>query len=183
MPLSLPQHWVPCPLQYLDNFESHTYQLQVAQPSFIKYFELDTRPDATSLISTANGLFQAGAFFGALMITPVAENFGRKMAITVPAILVLISGALLAGSVKISMFLVFRFVAGAGSWMLLGSVPIWMTEVVPPKNRGLLVDIHSAALLLGYCSSSWAGFGFSHYDSVSPSIHVVPRLLGTSRLY
>jgi MFS family permease len=110
-----------------------------------------------------NGLFQAGSFFGALLINFVGDRWGRKMAITVPSVLVLISGACLGGAANIAMFLVFRFVSGMGSWMLLGAVPVWMTEIVPPRNRWLLVDIHSAALLTGYFLATWAGFGFYHY--------------------
>lgn len=34
-----------------------------------------------------------------------------------------------------------------------------MNEVVPPKNRGVLVDIHGAALLFGYMLATWIGFG------------------------
>ncbi|KAK6373317.1 hypothetical protein LTS17_008337 [Exophiala oligosperma] len=136
----------------------------LAQPTFIEYFELATRSDATSLISTMNGLFQAGAFVGALLINPVGDHWGRKWAIAFPAILVLISGALLAGSVNIAMFLVFRFVAGVGSWMLLGSIPMWMTEVAPPKNRGALVNIHGASLLFGYTFACWVGYGFYFVD-------------------
>lgn len=90
------------------------------------YFELATRPDANNLIGVMNGLFQAGAFFGALCISWVADRFGRKMAIIVPAILVVISGALLAGSVNIGMFIAFRFVSGMGSFWLLGSIPVWV---------------------------------------------------------
>lgn len=33
----------------------------LAQPSFLTYFELDTRSDATSLISTMNGLYQVSS--------------------------------------------------------------------------------------------------------------------------
>jgi MFS family permease len=122
----------------------------LGQPSFVEYFELETRSNGTSLISAMNGLFQAGAFFGALCISYVGDRWGRKMSITIPAVLVAISGALLAGSVHIGMFLTFRFFSGMGSFWLLGAIPVWMTEIVPPKNRGLLVDIHSCALLLGY---------------------------------
>ena len=100
-----------------------------AQPSFLAYFELDTRPDALSLISTMNGLFQAGAFCGSIGINVVADRFGRKMSIIIPSILVLISGACLAGSVNVGMFIAFRFFSGMGSWWLLGSVPVWMSEV------------------------------------------------------
>lgn len=118
-----------------------------------------------------NGLFQAGAFFGALCISWVADRFGRKMAIIVPALLVILSGALLAGSVNIGMFIAFRFFSGMGSFWLLGSVPVWMTEIVPPKHRGLLVDIHSAALLSGYAFASWSGYGFFHLHTENVSYY------------
>lgn len=114
-----------------------------------------------------NGIFQAGAFFGALCISLVADRLGRKIAIAIPAALVVVSGACLAGSVNIGMFIAFRFFNGMGSFWLLGSVPVWMTEIVPPRHRGLLVDVHSAALLFGYSLASWTGFGFSHLSSVS----------------
>ncbi|OAA60210.1 General substrate transporter [Niveomyces insectorum RCEF 264] len=137
----------------------------LAQPTFVSYFELETRPNATSLLSAMNGLFQAGAFFGALCISWVADRYGRKMSITVAALLVIFSGALLAGSAHIAMFLTFRFFAGMGSFWLLGAIPVWMTEIVPPRNRGLLVDIHSASLLFGYTWAAWMGFAFYHLSS------------------
>jgi MFS family permease len=107
-----------------------------------------------------NGLFQAGAFCGALGINIVADRWGRKMSIIVPSVLVLISGACLAGSVKVGMFITFRFFSGMGSWWLLGAVPVWMSEATPPQNRGVLVDCHSMALLFGYFLASWVGVGF-----------------------
>lgn len=134
--------------------------MSTAQPSFLKYFELDTISDALSLISTMNGLFQADAFFGSIGIDIVADRWGRKMSIIVPSFLVLISGACLAGSRNVGMFIAFRFSSGMESWWLLGSIPIWMSEVTPSKNRGVLVDCHSAVLLFGYCAASWVGAGF-----------------------
>jgi MFS family permease len=138
----------------------------LAQDSFYDYFALKTRPDGTGLLSAMNGLFQAGAFFGALCISWVGDRWGRKWSITIPAMLVVLSGALLAGSVHIGMFLAFRFFSGMGSFWLLGAIPVWMTEIVPPRNRGLLVDIHSAALLFGYALASWCGFGFFHVKTI-----------------
>ncbi|CAK7199700.1 hypothetical protein SEUCBS139899_002383 [Sporothrix eucalyptigena] len=146
-------------------YSANIISTTLAQPTFRAYFGLDTRANGTELISAMNGLFQAGAFFGAICISWVADRFGRKMSIVVPAVLVLVSGALLAGSVHIAMFLVSRFIAGMGSFWLLGSVPVWMTEIVPPRWRGLLVDIHSAALLFGYTWASWMGYAFYHLAS------------------
>ncbi len=97
------------------------------------------------------------------------------MAIAIPAMLVVLSGALLAGSVNIGMFITFRFFSGMGSFWLLGAIPVWMTEIVPPKNRGLLVDIHSAALLFGYSFASWSGFGFYHLQTSNVSLKLLPQ--------
>jgi MFS family permease len=81
------------------------------------------------------------------------------------ASLAMISGAFLAGSVHIGMFLAFRFVAGAGAFMILAAVPILMNEIVPVHLRGALVDMHGVMLVLGYTIQGWVGFGFYFWKS------------------
>lgn len=75
----------------------------LAQPSFLTYFGLDTRSNATSLISTMNGLYQVGGFFGVFTVSYFADNWGRRVAIGVSALVTVLSGALLAGSVNVAM--------------------------------------------------------------------------------
>jgi MFS family permease len=53
-----------------------------------------------------------------------------------------IGGALQAASVHIGMFLAMRFITGMGVGMVVGSVPLYQSEVSPPKIRGLLVGLH-----------------------------------------
>lgn len=65
------------------------------------------------------------------------------------------------------MFITFRFFSGAGAFMILSAVPIWMSEVAPPLNRGFLVDLHGASLLFGYVIAMWTGYGFFFYDSIN----------------
>jgi hypothetical protein len=81
------------------------------------------------------------------------------------AALCMISGAVLAGSTNIAVFLVFRFFAGAGAFMILAAVPIWMAEVVPPYLRGALVQLHAIILVLGYNFASWLGYGIYHWEN------------------
>jgi MFS family permease len=132
----------------------------LGQPSFISYFGLDTRPNATELIATTNGLFQTGGVIGTLALPWVSDKYGRKWGMAVSAILAIVSGAVLAGSTHIAEFIVFRFIAGASAFMVLAAVPIWMNEVVPVDFRGGLVDIHAVALIFGYMIQGWIGFGF-----------------------
>jgi hypothetical protein len=35
-----------------------------------------------------------------------------------------------------------------------------MNEVVPAKERGMLVDIHGAVFQFGFAVASWVGYGF-----------------------
>ncbi|KAL6241017.1 hypothetical protein RBB50_012112 [Rhinocladiella similis] len=139
----------------------------LGQPSFIEYFDLATRSNGTDLISTMNGLFQTGGTLGTLMLPYVADRWGRKWAIAVPAFIAVVSGAFLAGSTNIGEFLLFRFFAGAAAFMILAAVPIWMSEVVPVNLRGALVDVHAVFLILGYTVQGWVGFGFYFWDGGS----------------
>ena len=82
------------------------------------------------------------------------------MALFTNAIIVVIGGALQAGAVANSMFIVARFIAGWGTGALVGLVPLYQTEIVPPQIRGFLVGMHGVALCVGYTAASWVGVGF-----------------------
>ncbi|KAI8712422.1 MFS domain-containing protein [Fusarium sp. LHS14.1] len=112
----------------------------IAQPSFVKYFDLATRSNATSLISCMNSLFFAGAAIFILIVPFFADKWGRRAAVAVSAAIIVISGSVMAGSVN-------------------------MTEIAPPAVRGVFVSLVGASLLLGYSASAWVGFGFYHLDS------------------
>jgi sugar phosphate permease len=49
----------------------------------VEYFELETRPNGTDLISTMNGIFQTGGFIGTLILPWVADKWGRRWAMAV----------------------------------------------------------------------------------------------------
>ena len=42
-------------------------------------------------------------------------------------------------------------------------MPLWVSEIVPPKDRGRLVDIHAVLLNLGYTIAGYVGVGFYFY--------------------
>lgn len=90
----------------------------------------------------------------------INENMSAHSS-TQSAIITVISGAFLAGSVDSPVFILFRFFSGAGGNMLSATVPIWMAEVVPARKRATLVDLHGASYLFGYMITAWIGCGFS----------------------
>ena len=134
----------------------------LAQPSFISYFNLDTRSDASTLAGLMNSLYQAGGFIGVWTVLVVSDRYGRKTAIIYSAIVNVIAAAGLTGSTSIGMFLAFRFIAGWGGWTIVTAIPIWMSEVSPPSIRGILVDCHNVGFLLGYNIATYFGYAFYH---------------------
>ncbi|KAK3050522.1 hypothetical protein LTR09_008161 [Extremus antarcticus] len=146
-------------------YTANVISATLAQPTFTTYFALDTRADGLALLSATNGIFQTGGVLGTLSLSWFSDKWGRKGGLLVSAILIIVSGAVLAGSPNIATFLVFRFFAGAGAFMILAAVPIWMAEVVPPYLRGALVQIHAIVLVLGYNLASWLGFGIYHWEN------------------
>lgn len=95
----------------------------------------------------------------------VSDRWGRKAANAVAAILLIIGNALQAGSVHIAMFFVGRYVVGFGGGMLLANTPVYLSEIAPAHNRGLLVGLQGNLVTFGYVVSSLAAFGFHFIDA------------------
>lgn len=133
------------------------------QPSFITYFGLDVKTNASSLIGAMSALFFVGGFIGPLCLPPLADRFGRKWSIFASLVLTTIAAAFMAGSTNVGEFIFFRFVSGAGAFMLLAAIPLLMNEVVPSSMRGGLVELHAVFFIAGFMIASWIGFGFSFW--------------------
>ncbi|KIX99687.1 uncharacterized protein Z520_04322 [Fonsecaea multimorphosa CBS 102226] len=132
----------------------------LAQPSFIAYFELDTRSNATDLTGSIFGLFQTGGFFGTLTCLKSADWLGRRKALFLASLVTTVGGGLQAGSVNIGMYIFARFLTGVGIGALVTLVPLYQSEIAPPKIRGFLVAMHGVMLCVGYSAASWVGLGF-----------------------
>jgi MFS family permease len=158
-------------------YSSSLISTTLAQPSFIHFFELDTRGDADTLTGLMNSLFQAGGFLGIWTVPVVSDRFGRKTAISYCAVVCLIATIGLTASRNIETYLVFRFISGWGAWTIVSAIPIWMNEVSPPNIRGILVDCHNVGFLLGYNLATWAGYGFYHLPATNNWAWRGPQIL------
>jgi MFS family permease len=78
----------------------------------------------------------------------------------VAGILLVLSGALQAGSVNIAMFITFRIICGIGAGIVLTNVPVYMSEISPPHTRGMLVGSHAITIVYAYILSSILALGF-----------------------
>lgn len=51
--------------------------------------------------ATFNGLFQTGGFIGVFFVSWFADKYGRRVAIAVPAVILVITAALMAGTTNV----------------------------------------------------------------------------------
>jgi len=105
--------------------------------------------------------FLGGAFIGAVIQAPISAAFGRRMATATAAVLLVVAGALMAGSVHIAMFIVARIISGVGGGMLTSNCPVYMSEVSPPSTRGLLTSVHGVGITFAYIFSSLLALAFN----------------------
>ncbi|OCK78500.1 MFS transporter, partial [Lepidopterella palustris CBS 459.81] len=149
-------------------FASAIIATTLGQPSFQKYMNLtQTNPNTAHIEGAMNSLFYAGGFFGSVFNAWYADRFGRKTSIATACVIMIASAALCAGSVHVAMFIVFRFCTGWSCLMLLVSVPLWITELAPPRGRGILANIHALMATFGYLCASYVGVGFFYYQKGS----------------
>jgi MFS family permease len=77
----------------------------LTQPSFHEAMGLNTASNANSLIGAMNALYYAGGIFGSFLAGWTSRTYGRKFSVAMGNLLLLISGALLCGSVNPAVFM------------------------------------------------------------------------------
>jgi MFS family permease len=110
--------------------------------------------EQSSILGAVNALFYTGAAFGSIAQGFIADKVGRKKALAISAVSGLVGGALSAGSVNVPMLVTVRLLQGLGLGMLIVLVPLYITEVAPPRYRGLLAGITPISFGLGYFMSA-----------------------------
>ncbi|KAL8279711.1 hypothetical protein RQP46_007806 [Phenoliferia psychrophenolica] len=129
-------------------FSSAIISTTLGQPSFLEYFELETRTNSISLVTCIVALSQLGGLIGVLSISVLADRLGRKGLLYIARALAIIFFALQAGSVNIAMFITFRTLGGIPVGMFLSGVPLYQSEIAPPQIRGRLMALHGVLFLL-----------------------------------
>ncbi|KAJ5480300.1 hypothetical protein N7530_005809 [Penicillium desertorum] len=122
--------------------------------------DLETDTLEGNIVST----FQAGCFFGSLLTFPLAERFGRKMAIVLAISIFCVGGSLMtAASGHLGMIYAGRAIAGFGIGSVSLQVPVYIAETSPPSIRGRLVGIFEICSQGGRCCRvvccSWGSSG------------------------
>ncbi|KAG4434999.1 hypothetical protein IFR05_009524 [Cadophora sp. M221] len=108
-----------------------------------------------------SSMFVLGGFIGAITSGPIAGSYGRLLAMRITSVFFVLGSCLttLAGTVPIMS--VGRFLAGVGAGASTVIVPIYISEVAPPKERGLFGSMTQVTINIGILITQTLGFYFS----------------------
>ncbi|KAL5050638.1 hypothetical protein BDW71DRAFT_194396 [Aspergillus fruticulosus] len=110
----------------------------------------DHIPDITSSQSSMIvSLLSAGTFFGALTAAPVADYFGRRIAMILDCFVFCFGVILQTAATAIPLFVAGRFFAGFGVGLLSATIPLYQSETAPKWIRGTIVGAYQLAITIG----------------------------------
>jgi MFS family permease len=86
---------------------------------------------------------------GLYFIIGYGDRLGRRRAVLLGVIIMLVGTTIQASSLGMAQLIVGRIVTGGGNGMNTSSIPVWQSEMAPPKIRGFLVLFEGALIARG----------------------------------
>ncbi|KAL0061248.1 hypothetical protein AAF712_011954 [Marasmius tenuissimus] len=130
----------PCP-----SLSNHTYITDMGNPN----------PAATGAIVAT---YIAGEAVGAITQMILGDKLGRKRFMQMMCIIVTIGTTIQTAAQSYAMFLVGRILTGVAVGGLIGTVPIYNSEISPPESRGTIGGLSGYMISLGACIANWIGY-------------------------
>ncbi|PQE07848.1 hypothetical protein CJF32_00002963 [Rutstroemia sp. NJR-2017a WRK4] len=94
-------------------------------------------PMTESQFATLSSLFVLGALFGALTSGPISTSYGRLLGMRITSVCFTLGAALEVFAGTVPIMSIGRFLAGIGAGASTVVVPIYISEIAPPRERGL----------------------------------------------
>ncbi len=90
-----------------------------------------------------------GALIGAIAAGFVSDKIGRKKTLLITMGVYFLGGCLLTFSNAYALFAFGRFITGVAVGLGAFIIPLYLSEIAPPKTRGALVTINQICVALG----------------------------------
>jgi MFS family permease len=119
-------------------------------------------PTMTGLVTA---IYDIGCALGAVVAFVFGERIGRKRSIILANLIVVIGAAIQTASFDYWQMFVARIIGGIGVGLSTVAVPILQSETLPAHNRGSLLVVQSALIIIGVAVASWLCFATLYADS------------------
>lgn len=95
------------------------------------------------MLGTLNAIFPIGKLLALPVSAVLADRFGRRWPLLIGFILAIGGAALQGASQNVAMFIVSRFILGAGTSFMSQPSPILITELAYPTQRGQATALYN----------------------------------------
>jgi sugar porter (SP) family MFS transporter len=109
----------------------------------------------------ASGCVLLGGAAGVLLVGPISDRFGRRLAMFLAAGMFLASAVGTALAHDIWTFILFRIAGGLGIGIASISTPMYIAEITPAHLRGRLVAVNQIAIVGGLALTSFINYFIS----------------------
>jgi MFS family permease len=102
-----------------------------------------------------------GCALGVLVVGPLSDRYGRKLAMFLAAAMFFVSSVGTSIPQDILTFIIFRFIGGIGIGIASISTPMYIAEITPGHIRGRLVAVNQIAIVGGLALIYFVNFGIA----------------------
>ncbi|KAJ4256143.1 hypothetical protein NW762_009219 [Fusarium torreyae] len=141
-------------------YDSSVMNSLLILPSYSDYFHLNTATEG--LNNAANWM---GGIFGAFLMGPIPDHFGRRRAIYIASGVTTVGIILQAAAQNVPMFVVARFLVGCGSAISNGAAPTLLGELLPPRRRARVLGLFFSCFYVGSLASAIINYGSQNIPS------------------
>lgn len=135
----------------------------------------------TDQFAVVSSIFTLGGLLGALAAGPLCNKFGRLLTLRLTTIFFIIGPIFESAAPGISLLAFGRVVSGLGAGAALVVVPIYISEVAPPKEKGLFGALTQIMVNMGIVIAQVLGY-FLSKDSLWRIILAVAGGIGVFQL-
>ncbi|KAG9452262.1 hypothetical protein H6P81_005166 [Aristolochia fimbriata] len=114
--------------------------------------------DSQLLTSFTSSLYLAG-MVASFFASSVTSAFGRKPSIAMGGVLFLVGSAVGAAAVNVFMLIIGRMLLGIGVGFANQAVPLYLSEMAPPKYRGAINNGFQLSICIGAFAANLINYG------------------------
>jgi MFS family permease len=112
--------------------------------------------------AVVSSMFTLGGLLGALCSGPLASAKGRILAMRLTSVFYLVGSIIETLATSIAVMSIGRVLSGVGAGASTVIVPLYISEVAPPRERGLFGAMTQVSINVGILATQTLGFFLSH---------------------
>ncbi len=119
-------------------------------------------PMSTTQLGLVSSIFTLGGLIGALAAGPLSARYGRLYTMRINTIPLALGPFAEALAPNIAVLSIGRFISGLGAGVSVVVVPIYISEIAPPKEKGFFGAFTQIMTNMGIFITQLSGYFLSH---------------------